>query len=208
MAAETLFDQAGHERVAQAIRAAEATTSGEIFVVVARASDDYRFIPLLWAALATLLGGFLAAALDPALSAARLAVEQAIALVLLGALASLPRLRPWLVPRAVKQRRAGRHAMEQFLAHNLHTTERRTGVLIFVSLAERYAAVIADKTINDVVAQETWDDIVGQLTAGFRRGHGADGLAEAIARVGRVLAERFPPGMLDHNELPDRLVEI
>jgi putative membrane protein len=208
MAERQLFDQNDHARVAEAIRAAEAATSGEIFVAVARSSDDYRFIPLFWVALAVLLGGFLAAVLDPTRPAGLLAMEQAIALVILGTVASLPRLRPRLVPPWIKERRAARHAMEQFLAHNLHTTERRTGVLIFVSLAERYAAVVADEAINDRVEQATWAAIVADLTAGFRSGRGADGLVEAVGAVGRILAEHFPPGAMDRNELPDRMVEI
>ena len=43
------------DRISEAIRAAEANTCGEIYVVVARAVDDFRFVPVLWAAIAALI---------------------------------------------------------------------------------------------------------------------------------------------------------
>jgi putative membrane protein len=225
-----LLTPAEHERVAAAIRAAEANTSGEIFAVAARASDGDRILPVLWAALATLLGGILAGLLWPyiaaltsgapgwtaqsddlapaASSAPSLAAGQAFVFAMLAALSQIPKLRSFFVPRRLRERRTHRHAMEQFLAHNLHATQARTGVLVFVSVAERTAIVIADKGIHDRVDPAVWADIVRDLTAQVAEGRLSDGLTAAIAACGRVLAEHFPPGLSDENELPDRLVEI
>ena len=221
-----------HRRIAETIRAAEATTSGEIFAVLANASDSYRFIPLLWAALAALIAGGLAAFLyppladalagsaewvgqvpdirpePPRLDARVLAGMQLIAFILLALLGSIPAVRPWLVPRAVLSHRAHRHALEQFLAHNLHATADRTGVLVFVSLAERYAAVIADEGIHRRVDQGVWDGIVANLIEEVREGRIADGFVAAIAACGRVLAAHVPPRVLEENEPPDKLVEV
>ena len=69
------------------------------------------------------------------------------------------------VPRRLRYRRAHDNALKQFLARNVHITTARTGVLIFVSLAERYAEVVADSGINAKVPQETWNDIVADLVA-------------------------------------------
>ena len=141
---------AEHAQVSAAIRAAEARTSGEIFVVVARQSDDYHMLPVLWAALAALAGGFVAAALEPGMAAGSLALGQAAVFVLLAALSLIPQLRIHFVPRAVQTARAEAHAREQFLAHNLHVTPSRTGVLIFVSLLERHAEIVADIAACDL----------------------------------------------------------
>lgn len=197
-----------HERVARAIRAAEERTAGEIFAVLARSSDDYRFIPVLWAALATLLGGFLAALVNPLASAGSLAIGQFVAMLVLSGIASIPRLRPYLVPAAVKRHRAARHAMEQFLAHNLHATPERTGVLVFASLAEHHAAIVADEGIDAQVDEGVWIEIVDRMTERLAEGQVAEAFEEAIAACGEVLAEHVPPSAVSENELPDRLVEV
>ena len=120
----------------------------------------------------------------------------------------VPALRIRMVPRRLAYRRAHDNALKQFLAHNVHTTELRTGILIFVSLAERYASVIADSGINAVVAQSEWNGIVAKLTAAARAGHLVDGLAEAIGRSGELLSTHFPGGTNNPNELEDHVVEI
>jgi len=98
--------------------------------------------------------------------------------------------------------------MKQFLSRNIHLTSARTGVMLFVSLAERYAEVVADAGINNRVPQETWDGVVAGLIAHARRGAVADGFVEAITTVGALLAEHFPVTASDANELDDHVVEI
>ena len=127
---------------------------------------------------------------------------------MLSLLLSLPPLHIAVVPRALKRARAHARAVEQFLAHGLHTTEARTGVLIFVSLAERYAEIIADAGIAAKVEQKVWDETIGRLIDEIRAGRLADGLVQAIARAGAVLAAHFPPRPGDVNELPNDLILI
>ena len=78
--------------------------------------------------------------------------------------------------------------------------------LLFVSVAERYAEIIADEGINERVAPGTWKDIVDGLTAAIGSGHPADGFVTAIAAIGAILAKHFPPGTRSPNELPDHLI--
>jgi putative membrane protein len=197
-----------HARVAEAIRRAEAKTSGEIFVVVARASDDYRLLPVLWAATLALIGGFLVALINPGMSAGSLALGQGLAFLALAVAASAPSLRLHLVPAAVRDERARSKAREQFLAQNLHATQSRTGVLIFVSLAEHHAEIVADTLIDAKVPEDFWQQIVDALTAEIAAGRLAEGLAAAVEACGTALAEHFPRRDDDRNELPDRLVEV
>jgi putative membrane protein len=193
------------DRVRAAIAAAETKTAGEIFTVVAHQSDTYHAVPLLWA-----LGLGLATPL-PLLYLTRLpattiyAAELAV-FILAALLLSLPAIRPLVVPRAVKHARAHQLAVEQFLAHGLHMTEARTGVLVFVSLAERYVEIIADRGIAERVGQSVWDGARDGLLAELSRDRLADGLCAAVAAVGAVLAAHFPPEALDRNELADDLV--
>jgi putative membrane protein len=120
----------------------------------------------------------------------------------------LPAIRFRVVPRRAKHARAHALAMRQFFAHGLHESESRTGVLIFASVAERYAEIVADAMINSKVKPEVWDQAIAALIAGIKDGRATDGFTAAIEACGVVLAEHFPPGALNRDELPNKLVEI
>lgn len=212
MAARTMTPEE-HAAVAAAVRAAEAKTSGEIFCVVARRSDDY-FFPAAFIVTASMVAVSLAAAWVLHLSWYDLRPTTLVAAqiaAIAGALAVLwlaPGLRIHLVPRRLRYRRAHDNALRQFLARNVHVTAERTGVLLFVSLAEHYAEVIADAGINRRVGQETWDAVVRDMTGHARRGDIATGFVAAVTSVGGLLAEHFPVGTGNPNELDDHVVEI
>jgi len=207
------LDSKDHDRIAQAIRAAETRTAGEIYCVVARTSDSYFFPAALSANLAILLAGLaVTLALDHwwySVPLTHFALAQALAVALaLILLWLVPSLRLAFVPLRHRYRRAHDNAVKQFLARNVHITAARTGVLVFVSLAERYAEIIADAGIDARVEQATWNGIVASLIAHARDRRLADGFIEAIGTIGAILAEHFPVGSGDRNELDDHLVEI
>ena len=202
-----------HERIADAIRAAEAKTDGEIYCIVAHSSDGY-FFP---AAFTVTLGLFVASVavayglevwwLTIRLPHFVLAQLLALASVLI-LLWLLPGLRIHFVPKRLRYQAAHANAVKQFLARNVHRTQARTGVLIFVSIAERFAEVVADSGINAKVGQHVWDGVVADLTRHAGDDRLADGFVHAIESVGATLAEHFPVTPGDVNELDDHLVEI
>ena len=98
--------------------------------------------------------------------------------------------------------------MQQFLAHGLSATRERTGVLIFLAMSDRRVEVVADETIHTRVADMVWVGVVNDLTAAMRNDRMAEGFEGAIAAVGAVLAEHFPPRADNPDELPNRIVEI
>jgi putative membrane protein len=202
-----MISQADRARITDAIRAEETRTSGEIFCVIARYSSDYRLVPLAWAAALALLvpAPLIYLTLWPAslIYLVQLVVFVAAALAL-----SLPAIRVHIVPRRTRHERAHAEAMRQFFAQGLDQTENRTGVLIYASLAERYAEIVADAGIHAKVTPEVWDRAIAALVAGMREGRAGDGFVAAIERCGAVLAEHFPPGALNRDELPNKLVEI
>lgn len=208
-----LFTDADHDRIAAAIRSAESRTAGEIYCVLARTSDSY-FFPAAFVVSAAVMGAGLAMAVlarvawyDPGLplfAAAQLAAW----LSALGLLRVFPGLRIRMVPRRLAWRRAHDNAARQFLARNLHRTEARTGVLIFVSLAERYAEVIADSGIDRHVGPESWDSVVRTLLEHAGRDMLPHGFVLAVEQVGEILARHVPPAPADRNELDDHLIEV
>lgn len=202
-----------HQRITQAIRDAERHTNGEIFAVVAQQSDDYFYIAGFFAAVWALIIGLVLALVgwvaQFTLSVSALAAAQvasfAVSMVIFH---FVPGLRMWFVPRAVAYRRASNNAVRQFLAHGIHTTDQRSGILIFVSLAERYAEIVADAGINEKVEQHRWDEMMGHLLEGAKSGQLADGFVTVIEEAGALLGHHFPADDVNRNELDDRLIEL
>jgi putative membrane protein len=196
------------QRIRAAIEAAELRTRGEFVTVIARESDDYLYIPILWAALISLaIPGLAQLSLVPWLVAHTYSI-QVVAFVLIAVLFRLPAIKHRLIPTYVQRQRAHQIALEQFFLQNLHGTEERTGVLLFVSVGEHYVEIIADKGINDRVEPGAWDAVVQVFVADVRRGRVADGFVDAIEGCGRLLETHFPIGEGDRNELPDHLIEL
>ena len=121
---------------------------------------------------------------------------------------SLPAIRFRIVPKRAMHRRAHVEAMRQFLAQGIHLTEHRTGVLIFVSVAEHHAEIVADSGINAKVTAEAWQDAINAIVEAIKHGRPGDGLIGAVERCGTVLAEHFPPGAINRDELPNKVVEM
>ena len=196
-----------HAVIASAITRAEDNTSGEIVVVVAPASSTYRYFSLMCVAMLAL------AVPLPFIHLTKWPVEYIYIAQLLvfaagGLVMQWEPLRVAITPKSLKRARAHQRAVEQFLVQNLHTTKGRTGVLIYVSDAERYAEVIADDGIYQKVSPQVWDDVIATLTVHLGKGTRTEGFVAAIELCGKVLAEHFPPGAYDADELPNHLIVL
>jgi putative membrane protein len=193
--------------VERAIAKAENKTSAEIVAVIARASGGYSYVPYMWGALVAL------AAPWPLIHWTWMPV-QTIYLIQLGVFAALalvlhyPALRFALVPKSVMRKRAHQRAMQQFVAQDIYTTTGHTGVLLFVSVAERYAEIVVDCEVHERVPDEEWKGVVDTLTRDIGRGQPAKALVEAIGRIGGHLAQHFPPSAAKENLLSNHLVML
>jgi len=203
-----LISETDRQKITDAIAEAETHTAGEIVAVIAPASGSYVYAAFFWPAIVALLvpAPFIHWTWWPiqTIYALQLGVFAALTLLLL-----LWRgLRLAVVPGSLKRQIAHRRALEQFLAQNLHTTPGRTGVLIFVSVAERYAEIVADAEIARHVDQATWRGIVDELTAKIGAGDAVAGFLSAIRAVAAPLAQHFPPGTHPHDSLPNHLIVL
>lgn len=196
------------QQLRDAIRQAEARTSGEIVTVIAGASGDYFYYPTLWAALLAIVAPLVPMALTVSFAPLGIIELQLLVFVLLALAFRWPPLKRYLVPRAVKQQYCARRAREQFLAQNLHTTRGRTGVLLYVSVFEHHVELLADAGIHAKVPTGTWDGVVANFTRQVKAGQVAGGFNEAVAAIGRELAGHFPAEGANPNELPDHLIEL
>jgi putative membrane protein len=192
-----------HAAIAAAIAAAEKKTSAQFVCVLARASSDYAHVPLIWASVLALLTPW------PLIeftewSVQRIFLVQLVVFIVFALVFSWMPLRLALVPRVVRRARAHRAALEQFVLRRVAHTRNRTGVMIFVSLAERYARIMADEGVAQKVHAADWQAAVDALVSHMREGRIAAGFTAAIERCAAVAAVHAPPDGAA-NELPDRL---
>lgn len=227
-----LLSEQDHERIRAAVDAAEARTSGEIVSVVARECSEYWEVPLIWAAAIALilpLAGLLlgikpdvipflssgwivanAGGTEVAIAHALIAyaVLQGLLFVAVALIVSIPAVRRFLTPRALKRERVHRRALEQFMTRAYHLTEDNTGVLIFASLAERQAVVLADEGVAAKVETAEWKAVVDALVAGMKANDAGGGFVGAIGRAADILSAHCPRKPGDKNELPDTVIEL
>lgn len=222
-----LLSEADHKRITTAVAEAETRTDGEIVTVVAEKSDSYHDVGLHYAVLAMLLVPAVLAFLpQPAVDWAMglflgwnesltratlmglLFIKlTAVFLIFRYALAWMP-LRMALTPASTKDRRVMRRASHLFTLAADRRTIGRTGVLLYLSLTEHRAEIVADEAIAEKVAPEVWGDAMAVLVEDVKAGRPGEGIVKAVEKMGAVLAEHFPKSAGDRNQLPDRLVEL
>ncbi len=201
----TLLSKSDQEAVTAAINEVERETDAELVTVLTAQSDNYSYIPLVWAGILALLVPGIANYFGSWFSADILLLVQWGSFVVLSLLFQLPVINTRLIPRQVRYWRASNLARRQFLEQNLHHTEGATGMLIFVSEAERYVEILVDEGIARVLDNRMWEDIVADFTAKVHQGQTRQGFLECIAACGTLLKEHVP-ATHERNELPNHLV--
>ena len=218
---------ADRARVSAAVSAAEAASSGEIVTIMAARSDDYGDVALAWSALVALtalvalslapdfyiglydrLTGGWAREWSPARLFGVAALVAAIKFAGTWLILLWRPLRLALTPAPIRHNRVHARALAAFRIGAERRTTGRTGILIYLSLAEHRAEIIADEAIASKVSADVWGEALAAMLAEIRRGQMADGLVAAVSKVGTVLAAHFPRAADDTNELPDRLIEV
>ena len=221
------MSEADHALVTAAVAKAEMESDGEIVTIVSPRSDAYHDVGLHYASLAMLLvptlgifmpqswidwgtGLFLGWNADLSLRLLMVFLLLKLAIVFLivrFALAYMP-LRMALTPAATKSRRVRRRAVELFKAAAERRTRGRTGVLLYLSLLEHRAEIVADEAIHSKVTPDVWGEAMAALIENVKAGRPGLGMALAVEKIGEVLAECLPPTLENPNEIPDALIEL
>ncbi|MFC3173940.1 TPM domain-containing protein [Novosphingobium bradum] len=227
MAKLSPMTDADRARVAAAVSTAEGNTSGEIVTILAARSDDYADVALAWSALVA-LAALLALAWAPDVYLALvdrltgtwarhwtpggiIGLAALVAALKFGATWAILLWRPLrlaFVPGPIRHARVHARALAAFRVGAERRTTGRTGILIYLSLAEHRAEILADQAIASKVSADLWGEALAAMLARLKDGQMADGLIAAIERVGAVLAQHLPRAEDDRNELPDRLIEV
>ncbi|PXW78522.1 putative membrane protein [Blastomonas natatoria] len=216
-----------HCIVTDAVAEAERQTDGEIVTVIARESDDYRETPIYWA-VAVMFLALACIAVFPDWFANLLATttggwehvytpSEYLTLIMLllaakfGAVHLIVGWKPLrlaLTPPAIKRARVRARAINLFRVSAEKRTRGLTGVLIYLSMAEHRAEIVADSAIAAKVSPDIWGEAMADMIVELRAGRAGEGMAAAVRDVGKVLAEHFPKSDDNPNELPDRLIEL
>lgn len=216
-----------HAIVTDAVGRAESMTSGEIVTVLADRSDGYTDVVLMWSAgiaftamslfailpqpfldlWDSLIGGWTHEWTTGELATMTIMLGL-VAFVATWALLSWDALRFRVVPGPVKTARVHDRAISHFKVGAERRTHGRTGVLIYLSMQEHRAEIVADRPIAERVSADVWGEAMADMLTDIKRGCVAEGMAAGVRDVGQVLAEHFPRAADDVNELPDRLIEV
>jgi putative membrane protein len=221
------LSEADHAAVSAAVTAAEAQTSGEIVTVVTDRSDGYTDVALVWSvvvaftaiAALTFFPDFYLGLVDRVLGKwnAEWTPRGIFGLALFVGVVKFagmwliqlwPPLKFLLIPGPIKSHRANARAVGLFKVGAERRTQGRTGILIYLSMRERRAEIVADEAITSKVAPEIWGEAMAAMLAELKQGSCGAGMVAAVGKVGAVLAEHFPRDENDVNELPDRLIEL
>ena len=221
------LNEADHQRISAAVAAAESRSAGEIVTILADRSDGYTDVAMVWSALAAFLA-LCALTIAPDFYLGLydqltggwvqnwhprevFAVAAIVASLKFGGMMILQMWQPlkfWLVLPAIKHARVRDRAVRAFRIGAERRTHGRTGILIYISIREKRAEIVADEAIATIVSPEVWGDAMIAMLGEIRQGRIADGLIAGVDHVGAVLAEHFPRPVDDINELPDRLIEV
>lgn len=195
-------------QVSDAIDEIEKKTDAELVTVLAAQSDNYHYIPTLWAAVIAMLvpGALLFSSFW--LDTLDIFLAQIFVFVLLALVFRWPPLMLKLVPKQVRFWRASNLARRQFLEQNLHHTKGETGMLLFVSEAEHYVEIIADRGISQHISDDQWQDIINDFVTRVKLGHTLEGFINAIEQCGELLAEKVPASDENNNELSNHLIVL
>ncbi|OCC22579.1 hypothetical protein MB02_16060 [Croceicoccus estronivorus] len=221
------LNDAGRQRISEAVSKAEENTSGEIVTILTDRSDGYGDIALAWAAFAAFTA-LTVVSLWPSFFLSKLelisgrwnsewtaahafALAAALGIVKFAAVWLLQLWQPLkfaLVPGQIKDARVHDRALAAFRIGAERRTHGRTGILIYLSMREHRAEIIADEAIASRVDPAVWGDAMAAMLTELKQDRVAEGMSAAVERVGAVLAAHFPSDAEDVNELPDRLIEI
>ena len=222
--ASTVFNEQQRNRVEQSVAEAEAKTSCELVPVVASASGRYdrpEDIVGVWFAVVAAIGFRLlvpgTAQEHGSWDGFRLELELFLLVVTLvsafiaGATigSRIGWLRRLFTSRQQMREEVSLGARQAFFDQRVHHTKNASGLLIYLSLFERTALVLADQEILDhpALGQAFLDRLCQKLTEQLHQGTSIpEALCQILSDAGQQLAGPMPRTQGSVDKLPNALV--
>ncbi len=215
------FSDGEKQRIEQAVAEAETKTSAEIVPVLASSSGRYdraEDIAGVWMSIIAMgvtwaiLQSQSAEAAQWGSTWARFELPLLIFAVIAGyGLGMTVATYSWTLRRLFTPKKhmtaevelAAGHA---FFDRRVHHTEGDTGVLIYISLFEHGASILADQTAHEKLGQAALDELCNELIDGIKAGDLATSLCEVIKDAGDRLEKVLPGTDGGHNEIENTLI--
>ncbi|HEX9945467.1 MAG TPA: hypothetical protein VGG03_25930 [Thermoanaerobaculia bacterium] len=204
--ARTFLTDESKAALSEAVRAIESCSSAELVVAVRPRSGSYLHADLVWGIVAALaaLAVLLYSRWEFAL------VWFLIDPVVVGALAALLASRSAVLRRALTRPAARRLRVEAaarstFVERRVHTTSGRTGILLYVAVLEREAAVVVDAGVEALAATDAWGKAIGEIEEAVRSGADGTAVAERIRGLAALLSPALARGAADVDELSNEV---
>jgi len=203
----TRLSEEDNKAIEEAIRKAEATTSGEIVFTAAEASAKYHHANLQGALVGMAIASAVYLILPYVHTVTILLWTEVISFAAFYSILPFIPWRRWIISKEEMDARVQEAAFMQFYASGLYKTRESNGVEIYLSLFEREAVVIGDKGIHEKMGDRHWQAVRDQIILGMKQGNVKGGICAAIETCGKALAEHFPPRPDDINELSNKVID-
>jgi putative membrane protein len=198
------------KKIEEAISRVEETTTGEIVPVIVRKSSSVGHIPLTLTLLFTLLIAIAELPFSDWLWVSPWIWLWPVLLVIIYFISAFVAKGPWIqkvfVPEKDEVDQVHSRAQLEFYRNRIHGTDSGTGILIFVSVMEKKAVILADEGISKKLPPETWDQVLNQFRSALGQGNWSQGFVQAIENCGDHLKTHFPIVTAKQNQLKNHLV--
>jgi putative membrane protein len=192
--------------LAQAARDVEACSSAELVVAVRPRTGSYLHADLLAGIVAGVASTIALLVVERTFAPLWFVVDPIVIGVVAAVVAShSARWRRLLTPPGRRRQRVEEAARATFVERRVHSTSGRTGILLYVSVLEREAALVVDLAVEPVAATDGWRRAASELETAVRGGADGNAVAVRLRALGDLLAPVLPCGAEDVNELPDEV---
>jgi putative membrane protein len=202
-----ILTESNKQTIAETIKRAELTTSGEIVFAITNTSARYHDASLQ----AALAGSIAAAAVYLALPLLHtiplLLWTEIIAFALFYGVSMHSSMRRWFIRTREMDERVHDAAFREFYGSGLYKTREANGVLIYLSCFERKVVVVGDAGIHKKMGNQHWLEVRDQIINGIRKGKAREGICTAVETCGKALAAHFPRRSDDQNELSNQVID-
>lgn len=194
------------KKIEAAVLKAESTTSGEIVPIIYNKCCNTSWVfPLVFLIL-LVIWQFIQENYFPINSwDGNLMVQVALPLLLISVLSlflgNILIIQRFFISKRRREKNVEDRAELEFYRLVSSKTKNKIGILLFVSLMERYSVVLADESISSKLPPETWNEVLKLLNSKMNSKELAKGFVPAIEKCGELLASRFPRDPQDTNEL-------
>ena len=186
------------QKIEEAIKTAEATTSGEIVPVILSESDDYIYTHFLSALIFTIAGIYLSEHFN--LFVYNYVITSMIWSVVGFCIPYISGIKKILLTQNEIDEEVNQRALQAFYAQNLHNTKDQTGILIFISLLEKRVIILGDRGINEKVEENFWNEELNHILSSIKNNELPQGLSHVIKDMGEKLSTHFPIQADDQNQ--------